>query len=113
MKDQQKAQVILWKVAEAAWQKHDDALKAEQVKAEQVKAETAWIAERGQIQHGGIRKWEATHPKPKKTDPQWTPEGRIEKPKLCQKVTKVAAIAEDSSGEKFDLDVSSDDKGEE
>ena len=76
------------------------------------KAEGDWLRERAVVKANGgkLKVWESTHPKPKKSDPQWKPEGAIPKPKLLQKVPEAAS---DSSGEDFDLDIDSEDDEEE
>ncbi|KIL55910.1 hypothetical protein M378DRAFT_188629 [Amanita muscaria Koide BX008] len=97
---------IDWQVAEAL--RKDRNKKRE---AEWKKAEAAWMVERAEVKakRGRIKEWEVTHPKPKKNDPEWKAEDTIPKPRLHP---KVAEDAGDSSGEYFDLDVSSDDEDE-
>ena len=73
--------------------------------------EVVWIVERAEakVKCSQIKEWEATHPKPKKNDSEWKAEEAIPKPRLYQKTVDDTG---ESSGEDFDLDVSSEDDEE-
>jgi hypothetical protein len=102
-----KEEMVIWKAAEMARKERN--MKRE---GDRIEAEAAWMAEKAEIKskRGRVKEWEATHPKPKKNDPEWKPEAAIPKPKLYQKVAK---DVEDSSGDEFDLDMASEDDDEE
>jgi hypothetical protein len=99
--------MVEWKIAEEARKSHNRVHEVEWAEAE-----AAWMAEKAEMKARGskIREWETTHPKPKKNDLKWKAEGAIPKPKL-----KAVAVKDtgETSGEEFDLDVSSEDEGEE
>ena len=54
-----------------------------------------------------IKDWTITHPLPKKSDAQFKPKPQIPKPKL---MAKCSGDAEESEGEEFNFDVSSEDE---